>query len=581
MKTIFSSMKHSYLARIGVLLIVVALVAGIVSCNGAATYALTMAVNPAEGGTATDETGGSPYAEGKVVDIKAVAAPCYRFVDWSAPAGTFGNATAAETTFTMPARDVTVTANFEPVPPDHFKFYEVDWEEGLYVGMDVLLVDQFGTFNATVGDPVSFGNPVQKIHNNVTTPISDENRHYTLYELDYGEEEPMLDSWQVTVTNQFQDDEELTVVGPYYLAVPTTKEGHEEPVCLNHFLVYDVVEEEFPEVGVNLKDQFIEEDVVVWEPFLFANPVQKTVVENGDVAVIEDEDLHWVLYDIEDMGFDESIDETIQIANQFGNQTLDLTYRDVLAVPSQKISWEQPLDHFKVYLATWADEPPMYGVPVQLEDQFIAEWLDEPLNATVGAPVYFANPVNKYHGEMWTPISNWNDHYTFYELFYEEITPEWYVKVSNQFDPVEPGYQELYVKGPDYLAVPTKKGLQDPPVGLDHFLVYKVWPEPEPLFEDVWLWDQFTDQPATVYPAAYFANPVKKTIVESGDVTDIKHPDDHLVFYYIDGGEFFEEWLPIDNQFGPQVLMVGQDDYDFIGVPSLKIDVDGPWPLEY
>ncbi len=568
MKTIFSSMKHSYFSKIGILLIVVALVAGIVSCVPADTYELIMAENPAGAGTATDETGTSPYAENKVVDIKAVAAPCYRFVGWTAPTGTFGNATAAETTFTMPARDVTVTANFEPVPPDHYKFYTVDWEEGLYVGKEVQLVDQFGTFNATVGDPVSFGNPVQKIHNDDVTPIADENRHYTLYSLGYGEEEPMLDSWQVVVKNQFGENQELTVVGPYYLAVPTTKEGHEEPVCLNHFLVYEVIGKEFPEVGVNLKDQFIEEDVVVWEPIYFANPVQKTIVDSGEVTEIEDRDPHGhlVFYSIEDIGFNESIEKSIQIANQFGNQTLDLTYRDVLAVPSQKISWEQPLDHFKCYWAMWADEPPpTFPAEVQLEDQFITEWLGEPLIALVGEPAFFANPVNKWHGEVWTPISNWNDHYTFYYLEYEEMTPVWEVTVSNQFG-ID---QVLYVGGPDMLAVPTKKGLHDWPVGLDHFLVYTVLGEPPVLNEEIWLWDQFTDQPATVYPAAYFANPVQK--IHGSEVTDIKN-DEHLVFYWIDGGDFYEEWLPIDNQFGPQVLMVGQDDIDFIGVPSQKVN---------
>jgi hypothetical protein len=567
MKTIFSSMKHSYFAKIGILLIVVALVAGIVSCNGTATYELTMAENPAEGGTATDETGTSPYAENKVVDIKAVAAPCYRFVSWSAPAGTFGNATAEETTFTMPPRDVTVTANFEPVPADHYKFYTVDEETAPYVGEEVQLVDQFGTFNVTVGEATSFGNPVQKIYNDDVTPIADENRHYTLYELDYGEEEPMLDSWQVTVKNQFQDNVELTVVGPYYLAVPTTKEGHEEPVCLNHFLVYEVIGIEFHEVGVNLEDQFTEEDVVVWGPYYFANPVQKTIVETGDVAEIEDPDLHWVLYDIWDEDAP-SIGKSVDIVNQFGNQTLDLTYPELLAVPSEKISWEQPLDHFKTYWAAWAEEPPMYEVPVQLEDQFITEWLGEPISANVTGPVLFANPADKWHLDEWTPISNWNDHYTFYFIEYEEPTPVWKVTVSNQFG-ID---QVLYVGGPDMLAVPTKKGLQDPPVGLDHFLVYAVLEEPPVLMEEVWLWDQFTGQGATVYQAAYFANPVQKTIVDSGEVTEIMYPDDHLVFYWIDGGMFHEEWLPIDNQFGPQVLMVGQEEYDFIGVPSQKID---------
>ena len=81
------------------------------------TYDLTMAADPAVGGTATDLTNESPYAEGTEVSIKAVAAADYYFVNWTAPAGVFGNATAAETTFTMPAQDVTVTANFEEVYP--------------------------------------------------------------------------------------------------------------------------------------------------------------------------------------------------------------------------------------------------------------------------------------------------------------------------------------------------------------------------------------------------------------------------------------------------------------------------------
>jgi hypothetical protein len=75
-------------------------------------YDLTMAADPEEGGTATDLTNESPYEEGTVVSIKAEAAEGYHFVEWTAPAGGFGDASAAETTFTMPAQNVTVTATF-------------------------------------------------------------------------------------------------------------------------------------------------------------------------------------------------------------------------------------------------------------------------------------------------------------------------------------------------------------------------------------------------------------------------------------------------------------------------------------
>jgi uncharacterized repeat protein (TIGR02543 family) len=82
-----------------------------------AIYDLTMAADPEAGGTATDLTNESPYAEGTEVSIKAEAAEGYEFVNWTAPAGGFDDASAPETIFTMPAQNVTVTANFEEIPP--------------------------------------------------------------------------------------------------------------------------------------------------------------------------------------------------------------------------------------------------------------------------------------------------------------------------------------------------------------------------------------------------------------------------------------------------------------------------------
>jgi hypothetical protein len=78
-------------------------------------YSLTMAVAPTGTGNATDMSGASPYAAGVAVAIKAVPAAGYQFVNWMAPAGSFASASAAQTTFTMPAQSVTVTANFAVV----------------------------------------------------------------------------------------------------------------------------------------------------------------------------------------------------------------------------------------------------------------------------------------------------------------------------------------------------------------------------------------------------------------------------------------------------------------------------------
>jgi uncharacterized repeat protein (TIGR02543 family) len=86
-------------------------------CVHIAAYNLTMAADPEEGGTATDLTNKSPYEEGAGISIEAEAAEGYEFVNWTAPAGAFDDASAAETIFTMPAQNVTVTANFEAVQP--------------------------------------------------------------------------------------------------------------------------------------------------------------------------------------------------------------------------------------------------------------------------------------------------------------------------------------------------------------------------------------------------------------------------------------------------------------------------------
>ena len=77
------------------------------------TYSLTMAADPQQGGTATDVTGASSYAAGTVVGIKAEAAEGYVFAGWTATAGIVGNVTAAETTYTMPDKNVTISARFE------------------------------------------------------------------------------------------------------------------------------------------------------------------------------------------------------------------------------------------------------------------------------------------------------------------------------------------------------------------------------------------------------------------------------------------------------------------------------------
>ncbi|MFO7953008.1 MAG: InlB B-repeat-containing protein, partial [Bacillota bacterium] len=79
------------------------------------TYVLTMGEDPSAGGGATDQTNDGPYEEGSRVDILADAEESWEFVGWTADAGSFAEKDALDTTFTMPAKDVTVTANFEEI----------------------------------------------------------------------------------------------------------------------------------------------------------------------------------------------------------------------------------------------------------------------------------------------------------------------------------------------------------------------------------------------------------------------------------------------------------------------------------
>ena len=72
-------------------------------------YTLTMATSPSAGGTAT---GGGTYAYGSSRAISASANTGYSFNNWTKTAGTLASTTNASTTFTIPASNATVTANF-------------------------------------------------------------------------------------------------------------------------------------------------------------------------------------------------------------------------------------------------------------------------------------------------------------------------------------------------------------------------------------------------------------------------------------------------------------------------------------
>ena len=83
--------------------------------NRFSTYAIGFEEGTSYTVTVNNGTGGGDYAEGATVTITANAAPSGQAFDkWTTSDGvTFANASSATTTFTMPAKAVTVTANYK------------------------------------------------------------------------------------------------------------------------------------------------------------------------------------------------------------------------------------------------------------------------------------------------------------------------------------------------------------------------------------------------------------------------------------------------------------------------------------
>ena len=550
-------MRKGVFAICSVLLVLVVSLAVLApGCDGGAdTYALTMAANPAAGGTATDLTGASPYEADTAVNISAVAVSCYRFIGWTAPAGagTFDDPNAATTNFTMPDQDVTVTANFELKPVDHYRVYDVDYETAPEIGQKVQLKDQFGAFNRTVEKAMLFGNPVEKVYDQEPTPISDPDNHLTFYYLSYDEDYVIR---SVEVSNQF-GTHNLSVTGPVSLAVPTQKlvpGDHDTWDCVDHFLVYEVMND--VEIGASvdlLNDQFgPEQGVGVYAPVLFANPVQKTIVDTGEVTYIENPNLenHLVIYWT---GLKEC-DETVVVSNQFrDDQTLNLEDSELLAVPSEKIvPPAPPLDHFKCYLA---GGPPLEGMYVYLEDQFGYFESVEVLET-----IRFCNPVEKNS----EPIVNDDNHLTVYSI--NAPQQMWDVVVDNQFG----DGQTLRVLGPVALATPTQKlvpGDHGMPKYIDHYSLYMVM-EGSSVGATVDLDDQFgIASDVSVTTPVYFANPCLKGYV---DYWAPWNPDEHLVFYAISSTNCIDS-VSVSNQFQQQLPLTLDDVDQLLAVPSEKV----------
>jgi len=99
-------------------------------------------------------------------------------------------------------------------PPDHFKCYKVT-AKGDTPKRQVNLDDQFESGVDRIMEPNLICNPVNKNGEGITNPDS----HLTCYKITPRD----FDLRDITVNNQFGDGQELTVVHPQVLCLPSTK----------------------------------------------------------------------------------------------------------------------------------------------------------------------------------------------------------------------------------------------------------------------------------------------------------------------------------------------------------------------
>lgn len=108
-----------------------------------------------------------------------------------------------------------------PPPPatdcfDHYKCYAATGPA--LTNTSVTLTDQFRTDTVQVLQPVSFCNPVVKIRNGVTTPITKPTVHLVCYSTSV-----VTFSTRINIDNQFQTTNNLTVQNPDLLCIPSLK----------------------------------------------------------------------------------------------------------------------------------------------------------------------------------------------------------------------------------------------------------------------------------------------------------------------------------------------------------------------
>lgn len=202
----------------------------------------------------------------------------------------------------------------------------------------VQLADQFGGYTVDMLSLEKFANPVHKNGEPIIFPET----HHTWWAVDLAGS-----GWIIEADNQF-GPQVLHVGDPRYLVLPARKYEDGPPLQNNHYLAYEATGEPIMRT-VNLADQFGVVDVVVLEPVLFLNPVEKMV--DGVVHPIVDPEAHLTCYRI-----DPPMPYQIMVLafDQFGVWEFEVVGHELLCVPSWKfdvVSTEQ---------RSWSDIKELY-----------------------------------------------------------------------------------------------------------------------------------------------------------------------------------------------------------------------------
>jgi len=223
-----------------------------------------------------------------------------------------------------------------------------------------------------------------------------------------------------------------------------------------------------------------------------------------------------------------------------------------------------PLDHFQCYVPKQV--PVQVAGAVVLQDQFDGKKFED---VKVTKLYRFCNPVRKVFKGKVTPILNPKLDLAFYSIV-TKPTGNHTLLISNQF-----GQQQLVVRPPRWLAVPTAKNSQIQPDTklLSHFKCYPVTTG-KPVNVVVNLTDQWHTEPKVkVGLPVIFCNPTLK--IHAGKKYPIVNTAAHLVCYRLAAKPFGKSAL-IRNQFSTTDLAV--TGADLLCVPSRKLKVSGPPP---